>query len=141
MKLFLPPKKTMIELGVLFPLLGVFYIFYPQKEGIALFISGYIWNWAATQEMGPMYENRQYRYSMLSTIRNIQHVILKPFRAFPVIFQRLMSVFPAGIFWAMIIHMNQSEMPWWATFLGSLAFEVLQIEFKFIQSHKGKDLL
>jgi hypothetical protein len=141
MKPFSQSKIAFIQLLFLIPLLGVFYLLYPQKEGIALFTSGFIWNWAAIQKIDPIYKNRQYRYSMLSTIRNIQHVFLKPLRTFPFMVQRLLSVFPAGIFWAMIIYMNQSDMPWWATFLGSLSFELMQLELNFIQSHKNKDLL
>jgi hypothetical protein len=119
-------------------LAAIFYFFYPRMEGVVLFIFGFIWNWCASIDLDPLYENRRYRFSMLCTVRNIQKLCLKPFIRLPVYLQKIIAVFPAGIFWWMVIFINQSDMPWWATFIGSATFEILQIELKFIKENKGQ---
>jgi hypothetical protein len=138
MKPFSPSKRKLIELVILVVLAGIFYIFYPKIEGVILFVFGFIWNWCASIELDPIYENRRYRFSMLTTVRNIQKLFLKPFLKLPVFVQRIVKVFPAGIFWWMVVYINQSDMPWWAPFLGSASFEILQIELKMIKDHKGQ---
>lgn len=138
MKPFVPTKRKLVELLLLFVLAGVFFFFYPKLEGTILFVFGYIWNWSASIELDPMYEHRRYRFSMLSTVRNIQRLFLKPFFRFPLFVQKIISILPAGIFWWMVIFMNDSEMPWWSTFLGSAVYELLQIELNFIKDNKGQ---
>lgn len=137
MKPFAPSKRKLIELLIGLLLSGVFFFFYPKVEGLVLFVFGFIWNWCASIDLDPLYDNRRYRFSMLSTVRNIQKLFLKPFQKLPVFIQRIARVFPAGIFWWMVIYINQSDMPWWATFSGSIAFELLQLELKFIRENKG----
>lgn len=138
MKPFAPSKRKLLELAIMLVLSGVFYLFYPHVEGLVLFIFGFIWNWCASIELNPIFENRRYRFSMLSTVRNFQKLFLKPFAKLPLIVQRIVAIFPAGIFWWMVVYINQSDMPWWPPFIGSAVFELLQIELKFIKEHKEK---
>ncbi len=139
MTTFIPPKRKMIEFFILPAFLGVMYFFYPKIEAVALFAFGYIWNWSASNDLGLLFENKRYRMSMLKTVVNLQNLILKPFKNAPVIVQRILKVLPAGIFWSMVIYINESDMPWWATFVGSLVFEILQIEIDFFKKNKPKD--
>lgn len=136
MNFFAPSKRKLFELLVLCVLAGIFYFFYPFLEGVVLFIFGFIWNWCASIEMDPMFENRRYRFSMLALVRNIQKFFLKPFHDSPEIIRSGVKVLPAGLFWLAVIVINESVMPWWAPFVGSLAFELMQLELKFIRGQK-----
>ena len=77
--------------------------------------------------------------SMLNTVVNLQNLILKPFSKAPGFVQRILKVLPAGIFWTMVIYINESDMPWWATFIGSLVFEIIQLEIDFFKKNKPQD--
>lgn len=138
MSLFAPSRRKLFELLIMGVFSGIFWFFYPAFEGVILFIFGFIWNWSASIEMNPLYENRRYRFSMLSTVRNTQKLFLKPFAGAPSIIKTLIKILPAGIFWSMVIIINESNMPWWAPFIGSAAFELLQLEINFVKGHKEK---
>lgn len=140
MSTFIPPKRKMFELFLLPVFLGIFYFLYPRIEGVTLFAFGFIWNWSASNDLGVLFQNKRYRMSMLKTVVNLQDLALKPFKKAPVIVQKMVKVFPAGIFWTLVIFVNESEMPWWATFLGSIAFELLQIEMNFIKKQKPEEV-
>jgi hypothetical protein len=136
MKPFAPPKRKLYELIVLVVLAAIFYLIHPQVEAIVLFAFGFIWNWAASNDLSVMFENRRYRMSMIKTVVNLQQLILKPFAWAPQFVKNILVILPAGIFWSLVVYLNDSDMPWWSTFLGSLAFELLQIEINFIKKHK-----
>jgi hypothetical protein len=133
---FIPPKRKLFEIMMLPVFLGVFYLVYPNVDALILFSFGFIWNWSASNDLSLIFENKRYRMSMLKLVVNLQNLILKPFQWAPKIIQKLVQVLPAGIFWTLVIYLNESNMPWWATFLGSLVFELLQIELTFIRSQK-----
>lgn len=135
---FLIPKKKFLELLILPIFLGIFYFLYPHTEGLVLFGFGFIWNWSASNDLAKLFENRRYRVSMIKLVYNMQQWILKPFSKAPFWVKHLIQVLPAGIFWSLIIFLNDSLMPWWATFAGSFAFELMQIELSFIKRYKEK---
>lgn len=131
-----PPRKKLIELGIMLILAGVFYLIHPDTDAVMLFVFGFVWNWSASNDLSALFENKRYRMSMLKLVVNLQNLILKPFGWAPEFVKRIVKVLPAGIFWSMVIFINDSEMPWWATFIGSAAFELLQIELNFIKRQK-----
>lgn len=133
---FVPPKRKLIELLVMLILAGVLYLMYPNMDAVVLFLFGFIWNWSASNDLTFYFTNRRNRMSMLRLVVNLQNLILKPFNWAPEIIKRMMKVFPAGVFWFLVIFINESDMPWWPTFLGSIAFELLQIEFDIFKRHK-----
>lgn len=129
MMLFIPPKRKLLELGVLAVLSLVFFFIYPSFDGLILFVFGFIWNWSASNDLSVLFDNnKRYRFSTLKMVINIQNLFLKPFTSAPEIVKRLIRVLPAGLFWLVVIFINDSIMPWWATFIGSLAYEVLPKE-------------
>lgn len=136
MSSFLIPRRKVIELFILPVFLGVIYLIWPTVEVISLFAFGYIWNWAASNDLGTLFENRRYRMSMLKLVVNLQNLILKPFQKAPELVKRFLKILPAGIFWTLVIIFNESQMPWWATFCGSLVFELLQLEISLFKRHK-----
>jgi hypothetical protein len=127
---FVPPGRKLVELLVSLGIAGIIYLFYPNLDAVILFISGFVWNWSASIDPGPLFENRRYRFSMLSTVIALQRFVLKPFVGAPELLRRLICLFPAGTFWWIVVIINDSTMPWWFTFLGSLTFEVSQIELR-----------
>jgi hypothetical protein len=139
MTTFIPPKRKMIEFFILPVLLLIFWFIYSSPEAISLFAFGYIWNWSASNDLEFLFQNKRYRMSTLKTVVNIQNLILKPFRNTPMLLQRLIRVLPAGIFWTLVIFVNESVMPWWATFAGSLVFELIELEGDILNRHKNKD--
>src|SRR6478672_7970139 len=120
MTTFIPPKRKMLELLLLPVFLGIFYFIYPRIEGVTLFAFGFIWNWSASNDLDLLFQNKRYRMSMLKTVVNLQNLALKPFRRAPVVIQKIVKIFPAGIFWGLVTYVNESDMPWWSTFLGSI---------------------
>lgn len=136
MKPFAPPKRKIVEVLVLPVLLIAFYFIHPVLEAMVLFAFGFIWNWSASNDLSVLFESQRYRFSMVKTVFNLQALILKPFGKAPQWVKSVLSIFPAGIFWSLVIYINDSVMPWWATFIGSLCFELVQIEVNFIKKNK-----
>ena len=130
------PRRKYLELGIMLIASGVFYFFIPKFEELTLFYFGFIWNWSYSVELDPIYENPRYRFSMLRTVINFQKLILRPFNRAPDPIKRLVGVLPAGIFWWLVIYINQSSMPWWTTFVGSICFELVQLQMSFSQNEK-----
>lgn len=133
---FIPPKRKLLELAVLVVLALIFYFVYPSFEALTLFAFGFIWNWSASNDLSMMLDNNRYRMSMLKLVSNLQTLILKPFGWAPDLLKRLIRILPAGLFWLVVIFINDSVMPWWAPFVGSLTFELLQLELNFIKGNK-----
>lgn len=134
MKPFAPPKRKLLELLIMLVLAGVFYLIYPVLDATVLFAFGFVWNWAASNELSVLFENKRYRMSLLKLVVNLQNLILRPFAGAPSWVKRILRVLPAGIFWSLVVYINESNMPWWATFIGSAAFELLQLEMNFIKN-------
>ncbi|WP_408098608.1 hypothetical protein ACJVC5_06775 [Peredibacter sp. HCB2-198] len=133
---FLIPRRKIIELCLLPLFLLVIYFIWSSFEVMSLFAFGYVWNWAASNDLTALFENKRYRMSMLKMVVNLQNLILKPFGWAPELVKRVVRVLPAGIFWSLVIYFNESHMPWWATFLGSFVFELLQLEISLFKKHK-----
>ena len=136
MNTFTIPRRKVIEISLLPVFLGILYFIYPHTEAVVLFASGYVWNWAASNDLDKLFENRRYRMSMLKLVVNLQNLILRPFKNAPELIKKVLKVLPAGIFWTMVIYLNESDMPWWATFLGSLVFELLLLEINMFKRQK-----
>lgn len=137
MNAFIPSKRKLVELLVMLITAGIFYFFYQDFDAAILFIFGFTWNWTASIDHAAILQNRKYKFSMLRTVVNLQKLMLKPFVRAPEIIQHLIRVFPAGLFWLIVIYINDSVMPWWSVFVGSAAFELMQLELKVISNPKG----
>ena len=136
MKPFLTTGRKSAEISLLLLLDLIFYLIYPSVEAVSLFSFGYIWNWVGSQDLEVILENRRYRFSMLKLVKNLQFLIQKPFQNSPEVVRVLMRIFPAGIFWLMVIYFNESQMPWWSTFLGSICYELVEFGSKRLQKPK-----
>lgn len=134
--IFSPPKKKMYELAGVIALAGIFYLIFPNVDAVILFSFGYIWNWTASNDVDAILQNRRYRLSSLKMVVWLQSAFLKPFAWAPEILKRFVRVLPAGCFWSLVIFVNESSMPWWATFVGSLVFEILQFEIGLFKKQK-----
>lgn len=137
MILFIPPRRKLFDLGILLVLLTVFYFIHPHLEAITLFAFGFIWNWAASNDLNELFEhNKRYRLSLLKFVFNLQNIFLRPVKSAPVWMRKIISILPAGIFWGIVIFINESNVPWWPPFLGSIAFELLQIDLRSFKKNK-----
>ena len=133
MKPFMTSRRKLIEIGVLLILDLVFYFIWNSPDAVVLFSLGYVWNWTDSQDLSLLLENKRYRFSLLKMIKNLQTLIVKPFLRFPFWVHSIVRVFPAGVFWWMVIYFNDSVMPWWMTFLGSLTYEIIRLEERFVK--------
>ncbi len=137
MKPFLTNRRRSMELLGLLLLDLIIYFIWSSWPMVTLFSLGFIWNWVASQDLQLLFENRRYRFSMLKMVMNLQFLFLKPFENFPAWVKWIVRTLPAGMFWSMVIFFNDSSMPWWATYLGSLVFEIIQLEITtFSKRHK-----
>lgn len=131
MNLIIPPKTKLLELAVL-PIFWITtYVITKSPDVLILMSLGYIWNWAASNDLPTIFENKKYKFSLIKTVHNIQRFILRPFISAPAIVQHFIKMLPAGIFWLGVLFINDSIMPWWATFLGSVLFELLDMRHLF----------
>lgn len=130
---FISRRKT-FELIALMIFNLVAYFLWSSWDFIVLFTFGFIWNWVASQESSiALLETRKYRFSTLKTVFNLQRLFLKPVNSMPESVKLIVRCLPAGIFWTMVIFFNESQMPWWSVFLGSLTLELLQLDKKFLK--------
>ena len=136
MNLIVPPKRKLIELVIMLFLTIGFYFIHSDTDALILFIFGFIWNWSASHDFADVPDKGRNRMSMLKLVINLQGLVLRPFAKAPQIVKRILKVIPAGIFWYLVVFLNNSDMPWWATFIGSIAFELLQIEMDFANRRK-----
>lgn len=128
---FLVSKRKTLELGILILLDIVFYILWDSFDFVILFSLGFVWNWVASQEQSIILDNnRRYRFSTLKTVFNLQKLFLKPLTRMPKFVHFIARILPAGLFWSAVILFNESPMPWWAVFLGSLTVEFILLETK-----------
>lgn len=135
MNSFLISKRKTIELIILFVFCAVIYLIWNSLDFVILFGLGFIWNWAASQEPEIEIKNpKRYKFSTLKTVFNLQNLFLSPFAHMPEYIKIFIKILPAGIFWWAVIYFNESQMPWWAVFLGSLAAELVQLEPKLFKS-------
>ncbi len=128
MKPFLTEKRRMIELLALVGMDAVLYLVWSSWPLVCLFSFGFIWNWTAAQDLTSLLSNPRYRFSMVRFVGNVHVIILKPIAHLPAWTHFFARLLPAGIFWWMVVMINDSDMPWWITFVGSLCFELIQIE-------------
>jgi hypothetical protein len=139
MSFFSVSKRKIVEIIVLIAFDALFYFLWGSWDFVILFSFGFVWNWVAAQESEVSYGNtRRYRFSTLKTVFNLQNLALKPFQKFPIPVHILVKILPAGIFWSAVILFNESDMPYWAVFLGSLAFELMNLESLFLNSRGPK---
>ncbi len=136
MKPILPSKRKLLDLIILIVLNLIFFLLWGSTEFVVLFSLGYIWNWVTSQNVDNLFEKRRFKFSTLSIVISFQNLLLRPLKRFPYWVQWIGRIFPAGIFWSMVIIFNESAMPWWATFVGSLVFEIAQLEIKTFKKEK-----
>lgn len=137
MRPFLTSRRKLLDLAVMVVLAGVVW-FLQGYETALLFCFGFLWNWVASQDLSQYMEGRSYRFTMLRFVLNLQSLILSvPYiRELPDSMKLFFRSLPAGLFWSAIIWLQDSELPLWATFLGSFSFELSQWEVLF----KKKDV-
>jgi hypothetical protein len=134
LKPFFTTRRKSYELLVLLGLNGGLYFLWSSFAILMLFNLGFVWNWAASQEVGYVLESRRYRFSLLKMVYNSQTLILMPFKKFHPAFSFIPKILPAGLFWLLVIHFAGSDLVWWPTFLGSLVFELTQLDSFFVSS-------
>jgi len=138
MTMLIPKSKVVLELFVLSTFLFLIHFLTNRLDVVILFTFGFVWNWSVSIQNNTFSVLKHHKFSMMNTIRWIHEFFLKVFKRSPELIYRLASIVPAGLFWSLVIHFNESQMPWWATFLGSLVYEILQIQDLFLKGDKKK---
>lgn len=126
-------RRKLQEFLIICVISSIHFFFFSNFEQLTLFVFGYIWNWASSSHQELLIENQRYRYSLIRTVISFQKIILTPFKKTPEMIRRIIKALPAGLFWLLVIYINNSTMPWWAPFLGSLCFEIIDFEFDFLE--------
>jgi hypothetical protein len=115
---------------------AILFFLWSDPALICLFSFGFIWNWTAAQDLTSLLSNPRYKFSMVRFVKNLEGWALKPFSKLPSWTHFIGRILPAGIFWCMVIYINESDMPWYMTFVGSLCFEITQFEISFLKKNK-----
>lgn len=132
MRPVLTSKRKLLDLVVVFILATVMGILQGIEPALLLTF-GFVWNWVASQDLSQYMEGRSYRYTMLKFVLNLQALIQSPgiIKRSPEIVKLILRSLPAGIFWSAVIWFQDSDLPIWATFVGSFCFEISQWEVLF----------
>ncbi len=132
MRPFLATKRKLLDLIVLL-ILGIAVFFLQGFDATFLFSFGFIWNWSASQDLSRLMEGKSYQYTMLKLVLSSQALIVSPafVQRSPEIVKLILRSLPAGLFWWGVMWFMGSELPFWATFMGSFAFEISQWEVLF----------
>lgn len=132
MRPLLTSKRKLLDLAVVTFLASVMWVVQGLEPALLLAF-GFLWNWVASQDLSQYMEGRSYRYTMLKFVLNLQALILSPgfIKRSPEFVKLILRSLPAGIFWSLVIWFQDSDLPIWATFLGSLSFELSQWEILF----------
>lgn len=117
------PRKLfelMIMLGFA---LGLYFV-WESAAYVSMFCVGFIWNWSASQNVVIVQEGRNYRFSFMKMIYNLHRPLerLPKYLSFPA------KILPAGLFWWLVIIFADSNLPFWPVMVGSLVFELLQLD-------------
>lgn len=122
MKHVLPSLQESLELLVLVVMIAVMQWLIGSWMWSAFFVLGFIWNWSVLNGwVSQQIKQKQYRFSMLKGITKFHELLLSPLNKFPKL-QAIAQVMPAGLAigaMALILH---ATVPWWACFMGSIAF-------------------
>lgn len=133
MRPFLTTKRKLYELLVLLGLnLGLYFVF-QSWAALMLFNLGFVWNWAASQPLSYVLENSRYRFSLMKMVYNLHSIVQLPFKKLHPLVSIFPRILPAGLFWYLVIHFAESTVPVWPTFLGSLFFELTQLDAYFVK--------
>lgn len=135
---FLTSKRKLVDVLILGLLMVAGFFLGFDLALLSLFSFGFIWNWVASQELENLMTHKRYRFSMVKVVKALNTSVETGLRNFPSVVRILARCLPAGTFWLLVIFFNDSEMPWWATYLGSLAFEIVQLERLSIRKETGE---
>jgi hypothetical protein len=132
MRPFLTSKRKLLDLIVLL-VLAVVVGFLQGVEAALMFSSGFIWNWVGSQDLTQFMEGRNYKFTTLRFVLNLQSAIVTagPLKRAPDPVKMILRCLPAGLFWLALIWFFDSDLPAWPAFLGSLCFELSQWEVLF----------
>lgn len=133
---FLTTRRKLIDILVLFFLTSLGFLFGLELSLLALFSFGFIWNWTASQELENLMTHKRYRFSMVKVVKSVNNSLDRLLENLPLVVKLIARCLPAGTFWLFVIFFNDSDMPWWAPYLGSLSFELLQLERLSIKKEK-----
>lgn len=122
MRQHFPSLRESIELLVLALMVTLMQLWIDSWMWSAFFVLGFIWNWSVLNGwVTSQVTKKQYRFSMLKTVTEFHQLIMKPVLRFPRL-QFFVQVLPAGLLIGSIALLFNSSVPWWAAFLGSIAF-------------------
>ncbi|MBY0518277.1 MAG: hypothetical protein K2P81_15310 [Bacteriovoracaceae bacterium] len=133
MKKHLPSLQESLEIIAL-SLIVIGLQFFLQSWGwTILFSVGFIWNWAVLNGwVAQRTQEKKYRFSVLRAISVFHHSILYPFKNYPKI-RNILAVLPAAIAVSLGAYLLESNIPWWAVLLGSLAFILVRFQITTIR--------
>jgi hypothetical protein len=120
----LPPKRELLELLVLLPLVAGLRFAIGGWEWPAFFAYGYLWNWA----MGNTWVRetvmlQKYRFSLLRGITWCHDQVVSRVSSR---WRKLASILPAGFVLGVLSLLLISAVPWYASFLGSAGLVLIR---------------
>lgn len=111
-----------IELAILFILSTI--ISFLSFSAAGLIALGFIWNWTLQFQIEKLTTNKRYRFSTLKLVFTLNEVFQLPFRSFPRM-EVFIRILPAGLFWGLVSWFLESLDFWWAPFVGSALYELI----------------
>lgn len=122
MRQHFPSWTELLELGALGAMVLALQWFIGSWAWSVFFVMGFVWNWSVLNGwVHGQVRQRQYRFSMMRGIAKFHELLLGPFGRYPRV-RRVLAVLPAGLAIGVVCLVFQSNVPWWAAFLGSTAF-------------------
>ena len=126
MKKHLPSTVELLELAALVLMVAGLQWVLGSWGWTFLFCVGFIWNWSMLNGwVLQRTSEKRYRFSVLKGITLVHKICTAPFARFPIL-QKFVAILPAGLLFALVSHLLDSSIPWWAAILGSLAFVLVR---------------
>jgi hypothetical protein len=137
MKKHLPSLQESLELVALGLMVAGLQYLIGSWGWTALFALGFIWNWSVLNGWALRRSaTRKYRFSVLKGVVKFHETLTKPFAKYPKT-QKLIEIFPAGLFLGFISYILGSPIPWWSAIIGSLGFILVRSQFTRTFSHSA----
>lgn len=133
MKKHLPSLQESLELLALALMVAGLQFVIQSWGWTALFVVGFVWNWSVLNGwVGQRVSEKKYRFSVLRGISLFHRAFIFPFKNYPKL-SEWVQILPAAMAFGLLSFMLNSNIPWWAALLGSLAFLIIRRQISYFR--------
>ncbi len=133
-------KRKAIELVVLLFFSIFLYYIWAESSSVVFFVTGFLWNWSASQKIDYAFKKNGYRFSFLKMIYNLEFLFCYPFKKLPSFFLIVPRSIPAFLFFFGVNNFFGAGLNVIPVMIGSFLYELIQLD-KILFNEPVKDHL